>query len=76
MKEVRSLIFSKVIRSRSSHENTPKHPPSPRSEHLILHGSVCDSGLPDGCIQLIKTRIRNERNKLVYNTWFFILPNK
>lgn len=76
MKEVRSLIFSKVIRSRISHENTPKHPPSPRSEHLILHGSVCDSGLPDGCIQLIKTRIRNERNKLVYNTWFFILPNK
>ena len=55
MKEVRSLIFSKVIRSRISHENTPKHPPSPRSEHLILHGSVCDSGLPDGCIQLIKT---------------------
>lgn len=48
MKKVRLLIFSKVTRSWISYENTPKHPPSPRSEHLILPGGVCDSGPPDG----------------------------
>lgn len=46
--KVRSLIFSKVTRSWISYENTPKHPPSPRSEHLILPGGVCDSEPPDG----------------------------
>lgn len=56
MKKVRLLIFSKVTRSWISYENTPKPPPSPRSEHLILPGGVCDSEPPDGCIQLIKTR--------------------
>lgn len=46
--KVRLLIFSKVTRSWISYENTPKHPPSPRSEHLILPGGVCDSGPLDG----------------------------
>lgn len=48
MKKVRLLIFSKVTRSWISYENTPKHPPSPRSEHLILPDGICDSEPPDG----------------------------
>ena len=38
-------IFSKVTRNRISYENTPKHPPSPRSEHFILSCSLRNSGL-------------------------------
>lgn len=48
MKKVRSLIFSKEVKSWISYENTPKHPPSPRSEHLILPDGICDSEPPDG----------------------------
>ncbi len=37
-----------IVLNLELYENTPKHPPSPRSEHLILPSSIPIGGLLDG----------------------------